>query len=262
MTQGLPADFKAEILTEFLIFDRITAATLGVLLLSCKIAIPKFKKDLMRVYMQTKYTAALRRAGAQAVWVNGDDPDAAVEQMLQCDGLLLSGGEDVDPAFYGQAVSEKCGEIARYRDETEMKMLKAFFATGKPILGICRGNQLLNVYFGGTLHQDILDIATCCHNSFRHKNHGNHLVTLRSGTRLAEILGREQVTVNSLHHQAVDTPAPNMVVAAVCEDGITEAVEIPDHRFCIGVQWHPEHMSAYSKQHQGLFDAFVAACKE
>lgn len=230
--------------------------------MTCTIAIPKFKKDLMRVYMQTKYTAALRRAGAKAVWINGDDPDAAIAQMLQCDGLLLSGGEDVDPAFYGQTRSEKCGEIARYRDDTEMKMLKAFLSTGKPILGICRGSQLLNVYFGGTLHQDILHIASCCHDSFRHKNKGNHTVTLQKGTRLAQILGSEQVTVNSLHHQAVDTPAPGMVVGAVSEDGINESVELTDHKFCIGVQWHPEHMSAFSKQQQRIFDAFVAACRE
>ena len=111
----------------------------------CTIAIPNFKKDLMRVYMQSKYTAALRRAGAKAVWVNGDDPEAAIAQMLQCDGLLLSGGEDVDPSYYGQRPTEKCGEIAKYRDETEMKMLQAFLPTGKPILGICRGCQLLNV---------------------------------------------------------------------------------------------------------------------
>ena len=230
--------------------------------MACTIAIPKFKKDLMRVYMQTKYTAALRRAGAKAVWVRSEDPDAALAQILECDGLLLSGGEDVDPAFYGQPPTEKCGEIARYRDEAEMKILKAFLATGKPIFGVCRGCQLLNVYFGGTLHQDILDIAHCCHDDFRHKNKGNHTVTVRRDTRLREILGSEQVRVNSLHHQAVDTPAPGMVVGAVSEDGINEAIELPGHRFCMAVQWHPEHMSAYSKQQHRLFEAFVAACSK
>ena len=228
----------------------------------CTIAIPKFKKDLMRVYMQSKYTAALRRAGAKAVWINSDDPEAAIARMLQCDGLLLSGGEDVDPAYYGQTRSEKCGELAKYRDETEMRLLKAFLPTGKPILGICRGSQLLNVYFGGTLHQDIKHIATCCHDSFRHKNKGNHTVTLRSGTRLAQILGEERVTVNSLHHQAVDTPAPGMVVGAVSEDGINESVELAGHKFCIGVQWHPEHMSAFSATQRRIFDAFVTACRK
>ena len=99
--------------------------------MACTIAIPKFKKDKLRAYMQSKYTVSLRRAGAKALWIEPDDLDQAIETMLQCDGLLLSGGEDVDPAFYGQAVSEKCGQIVRYRDEAELKMLEAFLATGR-----------------------------------------------------------------------------------------------------------------------------------
>ena len=105
--------------------------------MNCTIAIPKFEKDQLRKYMQSKYTAALHRAGAKAVWINTDDLDKAIAEMLQCDGLLLSGGEDMDPKYYGQTPTEKCGEIVPRRDEVELKMLEAFFATGKPILGIC-----------------------------------------------------------------------------------------------------------------------------
>ena len=100
--------------------------------MACTIAIPYFKKDKLRAYMQSKYTASLRRAGAKAQWIGTEDLDKAIEQMLQCDGLLLSGGEDVDPAFYGQAVSEKCGQIVRSRDEAELKMLEAFLETVVP----------------------------------------------------------------------------------------------------------------------------------
>lgn len=227
----------------------------------CTIAIPKFKKDLLRVYMQSKYTASLRRAGAKAVWIEATDLDKAIEAMCRCDGLLLSGGEDVDPFYYGQTPTEKCGEIAKERDHAELKMLEAFLATGKPILGICRGAQLMNVYFGGTLHQDIKEISSCSHTDWKHKNKGNHKVTLQPLTRLAEIYGQEQLTVNSLHHQAVAKTAPVLITSAVSEDGITEAVEHPDHPFCIGVQWHPEHMSAFSATQRQLFNAFVAACK-
>lgn len=227
----------------------------------CTIAIPKFKKDLLRVYMQSKYTAALRRAGAKAVWIETTDLDKAIETMRRCDGLLLSGGEDVDPFYYGQTPTEKCGEIAKDRDHAETKMLEAFFETGKPILGICRGEQLMNVFFGGTLHQDIKEISGCSHDDWKNKRRGNHTVTLQPLTRLAEIYGEERFTVNSLHHQAVANPAPVLIAAAVSEDGITEAVEHPEHPFCIGVQWHPEHMSATSPLQRRLFNAFVAACK-
>ena len=229
--------------------------------MACTIAIPCFKKDTLRAYMQSKYTASLRRVGAKALWIETTDLDKAIETMLRCDGLLLPGGEDVDPAYYGQAVSEKCGEIVRDRDHAEMKMLEAFFATGKPILGICRGNQLMNVYFGGTLHQDIKDISGCNHDDWKRRGIGNHTVTLCPGTKLSKIIGKKAFTVNSLHHQAVDKVAPVLIAGAVAEDGITEAVEHPGHRFCIGVQWHPEHMSSFSKNHRQLFHAFVDACK-
>ena len=226
----------------------------------CTIAIPKFKDGLFRKYMQSKYTASLRRAGAKAVWIETDDLGKAIQEMLACDGLLLSGGEDVNPAFYGQTATEKCGKIVPARDHAEMKMLEAFLSTGKPILGICRGEQLMNVFFGGTLHQDIADVATSCHDDYPRKNRGNHEVSVTRGTKLAEIMGQETFLANSLHHQAVDKVAPALILAARSEDGIVEGVEHPAHPFCIGVQWHPEHMSAYSKLQRRIFDAFVDAC--
>ena len=226
----------------------------------CPIAIPIFKDGLFRKYMQCKYTASLRRAGAKAVWIETDDLGKAIQEMLTCDGLLLSGGEDVNPAFYGQTATEKCGKIVPARDHAEMKMLEAFLSTGKPILGICRGEQLMNVFFGGTLHQDIADVATSCHDDYPRKNRGNHEVSVTRGTKLAEIMGQETFLANSLHHQAVDKVAPALILAATSEDGIVEGVEHPAHPFCIGVQWHPEHMSAYSKLQRRIFDAFVDAC--
>lgn len=226
----------------------------------CTIAIPKFKDGLFRKYMQSKYTASLRRAGAKAVWIETDDLGKAIQEMLLCDGLLLSGGEDVNPSFYGQTATEKCGKIVPARDHAEMKMLEAFLPTGKPILGICRGEQLMNVFFGGTLHQDIADVATSCHDDYPRKNRGNHEVSVTRGTKLAEIMGQETFLANSLHHQAVDKVAPALILSARSEDGIVEGVEHPAHPFCIGVQWHPEHMSAYSKLQRRIFDAFVDAC--
>ena len=229
--------------------------------MNCTIAIPKFEKDQLRKYMQSKYTAALHRAGAKAVWINTDDLDKAIGEMLQCDGLLLSGGEDMDPKYYGQTPTEKCGEIVPRRDEVEMKMLEAFFATGKPILGICRGEQLMNVYFGGALHQDIVDISKCRHNDYPHKNLGCHIVSLTGGTKLARIMRKQTLRVNSLHHQAAATVGKDIIISAVSADGIIEGIEHATHPFCVGVQWHPEHMVRYCKQQRRIFEAFVAACK-
>lgn len=226
----------------------------------CTIAIPKFKEGLLRIYMQSKYTASLRRAGAKVLWVDPSDLDKAISEILRCDGLLLPGGEDVNPAHYGQLATEKCGKIMPSRDYAELKILEAFLPTGKPVLGICRGEQMLNVYLGGTLHQDIGHIATCCHKDFRRKNWGNHAVTPVSGTKLAQIMGTGTFTINSLHHQAVDKAAPSLAAAATSEDGIIEAVEHREHPFCIGVQWHPEHMTLFRPQQRRIFDAFVAAC--
>ena len=228
--------------------------------MNCTIAIPKFEKDQLRKYMQSKYTAALHRAGAKAVWINTDDLDKAIAEMLQCDGLLLSGGEDMDPKYYGQTPTEKCGEIVPRRDEVEMKMLEAFFATGKPILGICRGEQLMNVYFGGSLHQDIVDISKCNHSDYPRKNLGCHIVSLTAGTKLARIMKKQTLRANSLHHQAADTVGKDIIISAVSADGIIEGIEHATHPFCVGVQWHPEHMVRYCKQQRRIFDAFVKAC--
>lgn len=230
--------------------------------MSVTIAIPKFYKDQFRKFMQSKYTAALHRAGVRAVWIETDNLQTAIDQMLKCDGLLLSGGEDVNPAYYGQTPTEKCGEIVKERDHIEIEMLKAFLPTGKPVLGICRGEQLMNVFFGGTLHQDIVDLSKCNHNDYPRKDLGNHSVSITAGTKLAKIIGKQSLRVNSLHHQAVDTPAPCLIVNAISEDGIIEGVEHANHPFCIGVQWHPEHMVGFVKRQRRIFDAFVSACRK
>ena len=228
--------------------------------MKCTIAIPRFKEGLLRIYMQSKYTESLRRAGAKAVWITPDDLDKAIETMLHCDGLLLPGGEDMHPRYYGQEIDPKCGKIVESRDAAELKMMEAFFATGKPILGICRGAQVLNVYFGGTLHQDIAHLIECKHNDFPQRSRGTHWVTVKSGSKLAAVMEESTFLVNSMHHQAVDKPGNDLLVTAYSEDGIAEAFEHTQHPFCMGIQWHPEHMSAGTPLQRRIFDAFIRAC--
>lgn len=223
------------------------------------IAMPRMSTDPEPTVAQSKYMESLARAGAKMRWVELSDPEQAVQDALTCDGLLLPGGGDMDPKFYGQARIPACGEPNLLRDAAEPLLLRAFLAADKPVLGICRGIQVMNAVLGGDLYQDIKPFEHLPHNGHWAKV---HTVTVRRGTLLSRILGQDTVLVNSQHHQAVDRVAPGFTLAALSEDGIVEAIEKPDARFCLGVQWHPEWLSDADPAMQGLFDAFVNACSK
>lgn len=223
------------------------------------IAMPRMNTDPEPTVAQSKYMESLARAGAGMRWVELSDPEQAVQDALTCDGLLLPGGGDMDPKFYGQERVPACGEPNLLRDAAEPLLLRAFLAADKPVLGICRGIQVMNAVLGGDLYQDIKPFEHLPHNDHWAKV---HTVTVRRGTLLSRILGQDTVLVNSQHHQAVDRVAPGFTLAALSEDGIVEAIEKPDARFCLGVQWHPEWLSDADPAMQGLFDAFVNACSK
>lgn len=224
------------------------------------IAIPQMGNDLFRRYMKRKYVKSLRQAGAAVRWVELEDPEQAAAEALLCDGLLLPGGADIAPALYHQTPSAKCGEPNETRDRAEPVILRAFLKTGKPVLCICRGVQLLNVFFNGTLLQDISEQQVQRHSDFRNRAHSSHAVVIRKDTLLHRVLQTDRLAVNSMHHQAVDRVGEGLLVSAVSTDGIIEALELPGHPFCLGVQWHPEHMAARSEPQRKLFLAFVNAC--
>ena len=210
------------------------------------IAMPRMSTDPEPTVAQSKYIESLARAGAGMRWVELSDPEQAVQDALTCDGLLLPGGGDMDPKFYGQARIPACGEPNLLRDAAEPLLLRAFLAADKPVLG-------------GDLYQDIKPFEHLPHNGHWAKV---HTVTVRRGTLLSRILGQDTVLVNSQHHQAVDRVAPGFTLAALSEDGIVEAIEKPDAGFCLGVQWHPEWLSDADPAMQSLFDAFVNACSK
>lgn len=218
------------------------------------IALPQWGNNLLRLYMKSKYVLSLHRAGARILWIEMDDPKLK-EKVVKCDGLLMPGGDDIDPSRYGEPRHEKCGVSSALRDEAEQKLLEAFLPTGKPVLGICRGCQFLNVHLGGKLHQHIDG-----HSDFKARARGIHEVHVEPGTRLASLLP-ETLSVNSLHHQAVSTLGEGLVVSARAADGTVEAIELADHPFCVAVQWHPEHLSASREDQQKIFDYFVSLCK-
>ena len=226
--------------------------------MSIVIAMPRMVPTPMLAEAHAKYPESLARAGAEMRWIELDDPERAVQDALTCDGLLLPGGGDIDPKFYGQERIPACGEPNLLRDAAEPLLLRAFLAADKPVLGICRGIQVMNVALGGDLYQDIKPFEHVKHHDYWTKV---HTVTVRRGTLLSKILGQDTVLVNSQHHQAVDHVAPGLTLAALSEDGIVEAIEKPDAKFCLGVQWHPEWLSNADPAMQGLFDAFVNACR-
>lgn len=179
------------------------------------------------------------------------------------DGLLLTGGEDVDPNLYGEEPLPGLGTVSPERDIAEVLLARRFMAADKPIFAICRGLQLLNAVAGGTLFQDIERKFPDClqHRQLAPRSHLSHQVVIADGSLLEKSAGAAQIRVNSFHHQAVKQPAPGFRVNAVASDGVVEGVESVSHRFVLGVQWHPENLARTDDAARKLFTAFVDACR-
>lgn len=176
-------------------------------------------------------------------------------------GLLLTGGPDIDPGYYGEEPLPELGRITPERDRLEVLLVREYAAAGKPIFAICRGEQVLNVALGGSLYQDIYSqCRTLQHSQKAPRSHLSHRVRTVEDSMVARIAGTTEFKVNSFHHQAVKEPAPGMRVTAKSEDGIVEAIESGSHRFVVGVQWHPEDTAGTDDVSRKLFEAFVRAC--
>jgi putative glutamine amidotransferase len=177
------------------------------------------------------------------------------------DGLVITGGNfDIPPSMYGESdVHEKVSTIES-RSNFEFAMTKKMIDGKKPILGICGGQQLLNVVLGGSLIQHVPDEFgdEIAHEQPNPRTEAGHFIKPVSGTLLAKIIGENDIPVNSAHHQAVRKPAPDVVINAYAPDGVIEGIEYTNHPFCLGIQWHPEYyISAADKK---IFDAFIRHC--
>ncbi|MDO8607796.1 MAG: gamma-glutamyl-gamma-aminobutyrate hydrolase family protein [Phaeospirillum sp.] len=189
------------------------------------------------------------------------EPELAAAYLDLIDGLIVTGGAfDVDPALFGAASRHATVTLKARRTEFEMAIVRGALDRDLPILGICGGQQLMNVALGGTLIQHIPDeIGDClAHEQPNPRTEPGHDVDVVAGSKLAAIVGAARIAVNSAHHQAVKAVAPNCVVDAVAPDGVIEGIEDPTRRFCIGVQWHPEYH--ISPADAALLRAFVEAC--
>jgi putative glutamine amidotransferase len=211
--------------------------------------------------LRENYCAAVIRAGGLPVLLP-HEPEQAAAYLELIDGLVVTGGAfDVDPAIFGAETRHASVKTKDRRTQFELALTRRAMAADKPVLGICGGQQLMNVALGGTLIQHIPDEVpgALAHEQKNPRTEPGHLVRFIEGTRLREIAGRGEASVNSAHHQAVKAPAPGLVVDAIAPDGVIEGIEDPRRRFCIGVQWHPEY--AIGDADLRLFAAFIEATR-
>jgi putative glutamine amidotransferase len=208
-----------------------------------------------------EYVGSVEETGGLPFLLAPGTPEDVPAFLDRLDGLLLSGGSDIDPELYGRPRHPKLGRVIRERDDFELALCREALKRDLPILAICRGQQVLNVATGGTLLQDLpSDLGSMDHDPRRQRWQIAHEVRVAPGTRLWEILGREAVSVNSFHHQAVLNPGRGVVVSARSEkDDVVEGIEIPDRAFAVGVQWHPESFWGRREGFRPLFEAFTAA---
>jgi putative glutamine amidotransferase len=216
-------------------------------------------------YTFSDYSQAILHAGGAPLIVPSAQNGKSLETILgSVQGLILSGGPDIHPRRYGEEPLAELGEIDEALDQMELMAAHLALERNLPVLGICRGIQVLNVALGGTLYQDISSQVadSICHTPKTDKAVNTHTVRIEAGSRLRRILGKPEIWVNGKHHQALKEPAPGLVVSARARDGVIEAVEHPGKRHVIGVQWHPEGTWRDDAYSQKLFRSLVRAAEE
>ena len=220
-------------------------------------------EKLPSVMLLQAYVTAIIEAGGAPILIPPELPEDGWRVLLdRLDGVLFSGGADIGlEHFNGEP--HPTVEVNPVRDELELPLLRAAVDADKPTLGICRGFQVMNVALGGSLYTHIIDQLP---NGLQHqwyslqpRTYLAHPVRVEEGTRLAEILGAPLLEVNSLHHQGIKDLAPGLKPTAYAPDGLIEGIELPDHKFALAVQWHPEWMTTHEEMRR-LFARFVEAC--
>ena len=218
----------------------------------------------MRAYVNKDYVDAVIRAGGVPLIIPFSvDKEVIISQAQLIDGLILSGGHDINPYNYGQEPSQKIGEFFPERDIYEMILLEESKKRDIPILGICRGFQLINIAAGGTLYQDLSLIPgnILKHNKVSNPTLKTHKIEIKENSFISSIFGKETM-VNSFHHQAIDKVADDFIVVARASDGVVEAIEHKTYKFLVAVQWHPEMLAVNCEKARVLFSKFVEEAKK
>lgn len=227
--------------------------------------LPLYDSGKKSLWMHPGYFEGIQAAGGLPLMLPLELRAEETDRVLAlCGGVLLTGGQDVDPALYGEAAGPFCGEICRARDTLESAVLEAALRADLPVLGICRGLQFMNVRMGGTLYQDLPSQRP--ESPVRHRmeppyDRAAHRVAAEADTPLGALLGAAELEVNSYHHQAVRTLAPPLRAMALSEDGLVEAAYRPDKRFVWAVQWHPELNHLTDEASRKIFAAFIEAAR-
>lgn len=211
------------------------------------------------------YVHAIQVSGGVPLLLPYTESEAVIRRfVVLCDGLFFTGGMDIAPARYGEEASERCDETQPLRDALEFAVLREVLPTGKPLLGICRGAQLLNVALGGTLYQDLPSErpSTIAHRQTEGKFDFSHDIIVSPDTPLHRLLGASRIRGNSFHHQAVKAPGHGLRVMAEAEDGTIEGFWSVDHPYLRAYQWHPERLYDKDENSRALFSDFISACKK
>lgn len=225
---------------------------------------PGLNHEETYVSVRDDFCQALLRLGARPVLLPLDAVEAVLQDYVQTlDGFLFTGGGDVDPQYFHQPCRPWSGSISPRRDAMELTLCRLLLPTVKPVLGVCRGFQVMNIALGGDVYQDIpKEFVTdnpIAHRQLQPEHYPAHAVALSPHSRLQAILG-DSARVNSLHHQGVHRMGQGFIPTAHSEDGLCEGAELAGERFFVGVQWHPERLWQTEPGQLALFEAFVAAC--
>lgn len=239
--------------------------------------VPLYDEEKKCLIARKNYADMINMAGGLTIIMQHTDDKEELDQLLDlCDGVLILGGKDVHPSFYGEEVMECCGAIADVSDRYEPVVIRRAVERDMPLMGICRGIQVINVAMGGSLYQDLPEQVSPDCTAHRQSSMGasisagapTHEITLVPGSPLHELWKRDSIGVNSHHHQAVKRVAEGFEVMAHAPQGFVEAIYMPAKRYVYGVQWHPEYMvepeqsEDVRQQQLDMVRCFVKACAE